>query len=144
MLAYLSLGSNIRPREQYIEQACTLLNEQCGIIISRSRNYYSQPWGYISDNEYLNICLCIDTQLSPIDLLDITQKIEQELGRTQKNIYADRPIDIDILYYFDEKGPSIHTNTPRLTIPHPLIKERDFVLVPLREILVNVRHALGC
>ena len=134
MLVYLSLGSNIGNREAYIDAACRLIEEQCGTILRRSDNFFSLPWGYDSDHEYLNICLAIETTLTPIELLDATQAIERELGRTLKNCYTDRTIDIDLLHYFDAQGNEVCMHTERLTLPHPHINERDFVLVPLAQI----------
>jgi 2-amino-4-hydroxy-6-hydroxymethyldihydropteridine diphosphokinase len=137
MRYYLSLGSNIGDREGYIDAACRLLAERCGRITARSSNYYTEPWGYESDKTYLNICLCIESGLEPIELLDATQTIERELGRKIKNVYADRTIDIDILTGQTDEGEEIAFRTERLTIPHPLMRERDFVMKPLEEIQDN-------
>ena len=134
MLAYLSLGSNLGNREAHIDAACQRINELCGTIVRRSDNFYSMPWGYTSDHEYLNICLAVETDLTPIVLLDATQAIEHELGRTLKNCYADRTIDIDLLRYYNKQGNEIRLQSERLTLPHPHINERDFVLVPLAQI----------
>lgn len=134
MRYYLSLGSNIGNREEHIDQACRLIEERCGNISARSSNYYSEPWGYKSDKTYLNICICIESVLQPTELLDATQQIERELGRTQKNVYADRTIDIDILTGTTDTGEDIRLTTDRLTIPHPLMEQRDFVMIPLSEI----------
>ena len=98
----------------------------------------TEPWGFQSENKFLNACCRICTALSPIQLLKATQKIERSLGRTEKSkngIYHDRLIDIDILYYDD-----LTMNTPQLTIPHPHIREREFVTVPLREIMEDASH----
>lgn len=134
MISYLSLGSNLSPRHEHVEKACRLLEERVGHILARSSDFYSAPWGYASLHEYLNIALKIETSLSPIDLLDCTQQIERELGRTLKNCYADRTIDIDILLYYADDDQSLTMQTDRLTIPHPLMQQRDFVMIPLHEI----------
>ncbi len=134
MISYLSLGSNLSPRHHHIDEACRLLSERVGHITARSSDFYSAPWGYTSSNEYLNIALCVETTLTPQELLEVTQQIERELGRTVKNLYQDRTIDIDILLYYSNEGTPVHLSTPELTIPHPHMEERPFVQVPLAEI----------
>ena len=134
MTAYLSLGSNIGCREQYIDDACQRIEQQCGTILRCSDHFYSEPWGYQSEHQYLNVCLCLETDLSPIDLLNVTQDIERQLGRTVKNCYSDRTIDIDILLFYQSDGAMLTVDTPRLTLPHRHMYERDFVLVPLQQI----------
>ena len=132
MLIFLSLGSNLGNREATINQALDLLVTQVGPLIKRSSFFYSQPWGFDSPNEFCNLCASFTTSLSPLDLLHTTQSIEKQLGRTQKSngAYQDRTIDIDIIFYGD-----IHLETSELTIPHPLWQQRDFVKVPLAEIM---------
>ena len=132
MLIFLSLGSNLGNREATINQALDLLATQVGPLIKRSSFFYSQPWGFDSPNEFCNLCASFTTSLSPLDLLHTTQSIEKQLGRTQKSngAYQDRTIDIDIIFYGD-----IHLETSELTIPHPLWQQRDFVKVPLAEIM---------
>ena len=131
MLYYLGIGTNIGAKETNIENAVQRLAE-IGTIRRRSSNFYSEPWGFVSENSFLNIVISIDTHLNPFELLEYTQKVERELGRSKKSIngvYSDRIIDIDILLY---NGEDIHTET--LQIPHPLIEARDFVRIPLEEI----------
>ena len=142
MLIFLSLGSNLGNREATINQALDLLATQVGPLIKRSSFFYSQPWGFDSPNEFCNLCASFTTSLSPLDLLHTTQSIERALGRTEKtpiidnrspltaHLYSDRTIDIDIIFYGD-----IHLETSELTIPHPLWQQRDFVKVPLAEIM---------
>ena len=99
--------------------------------------YYSKPWGFASANDFCNICLALDTSLSPIELLHCTQAIEREMGRTHKSEgghYTDRIIDIDLLLYYTADGTSVPCATQELTLPHPLMQEREFVMVPLREV----------
>lgn len=134
MISYLSLGSNLSPRHHHIDEACRLLSERVGHITARSSDFYSAPWGYTSSHEYLNIALCVETTLTPQELLEVTQQIERELGRTVKNLYQDRTIDIDILLYYSNDGTPVRLSTPELTIPHPRMEERPFVQVPLAEI----------
>lgn len=144
MRIYLSLGSNISPRHHYINEACRLLSERCGTLVSRSSDYYSAPMGYASTHEYLNICVCLLTSLSPMELLQATQTIERELGRTHKSSfdpatqtfdYKDRTIDIDLIQAFDDSGCEIIRQTSSLTLPHPRMNERPFVLQPLQQCL---------
>lgn len=108
------------------------IGKRVGEITSLSAFHASEPWGFESENYFLNAVCCVSTELTPIEVLHITQEIERELGRSKKSvngIYSDRMIDIDILLYDD-----LHIQTPELTIPHPLMRERDFVIIPLREI----------
>ncbi len=136
---YLSLGSNLGDREENLRQAIEKINEKVGAVVRQSSFIITQPWGFESSNMFVNGAVCCKTSLTPHQLLRVTQKIELEMGRTRKSIvmvdgqsqtdYHDRIIDIDILLYDD-----ITVDTPTLKIPHPLIYERDFVMVPLREI----------
>ena len=92
----------------------------------------TEPWGFESDHRFVNACVLCETTLTPRQVLRATQKIERELGRTHKSVnghYADRLIDIDILLYDD-----LRVDEPDLQIPHPLMLERDFVMIPLGEI----------
>lgn len=132
-IAYLSLGSNLGDRHATMQQAILLLDSQAGTVDRVSSAIETEPWGFESANKFLNMCVRIITTLSPEQLLATTKDIELQLGRTTKSVngqYHDRPIDIDILTYDD-----IHINTPSLTLPHPHMHERDFVMIPLREIL---------
>ena len=143
-IVYLSLGTNLGDKEQNLLSAITTIGRRIGPIRAQSAFLATEPWGFESDNTFLNCAVCVETTLSPIALLDETQQIERDMGRTQKYTsqlstvncqlstvtYHDRIIDIDILLYDD-----LHITTPRLTIPHPLMYKRDFVLIPLREIL---------
>ena len=119
--------------------AITEIERRIGSVRAQSAFLSTEPWGFESENTFLNAAVCVETELAPLALLDETQQIERDMGRTQKTIvnsqlspvtYHDRIIDIDILLYDD-----LHISTPRLTIPHPLMYKRDFVLIPLREIL---------
>lgn len=132
-IAYLSLGSNLGDRHATMQSAILLLGKQAGTVDRVSSAIETEPWGFESANKFLNMCVRITTTLSPEQLLTTTKDIEQQLGRTIKSVngqYHDRPIDIDILTYDD-----LHINTPSLTLPHPHMHERDFVMIPLREIL---------
>lgn len=137
---YLSLGTNLGNKEQNLLTAIAEIGRRIGPIKAQSAFLATEPWRFESENTFLNAAIRIETELSPIALLDETQQIERDMGRTQKSSancqlstvnYQDRIIDIDILLYDD-----LHIDTPRLTIPHPLMQQRDFVLIPLKEILV--------
>ncbi|AEW20850.1 2-amino-4-hydroxy-6-hydroxymethyldihydropteridinediphosphokinase [Tannerella forsythia KS16] len=134
---YLSLGSNQGNKRKNMITALALLAERAGDI-TLSAFYETEPWGFDSDHTFLNAVAYLQTTLSPTDLLVLTQQIERELGRTVKSenrIYHDRPIDIDILLYDD-----LVCETPELTVPHPLMHRRRFVLEPLAEVAPALRH----
>ena len=134
---YLSLGSNLGDRETNIRQALALIDERVGSVYRVSSYIETDPVGFQSSNKFINVVCLVHTMMSPMACLRETQKIETELGRTQKSInpdgsltYKDRLIDIDLLTY-----DQLVLNTPELTLPHPRMHERDFVLIPLREIM---------
>ncbi len=182
---YLGLGSNLGEKEETIRRAIALIGEQIGVVERQSALYYSEPWGFESQHQFVNAVILVSTTLSPTRLLRATQHVERQLGKTkahaterslidnsqltidnspldlqspatagtqessifnlpldlqspatagtqESSIYKDRPIDIDILLYDD-----LHIDTPTLKIPHPLMQERDFVMVPLREICLT-------
>ncbi|MGL4227138.1 MAG: 2-amino-4-hydroxy-6-hydroxymethyldihydropteridine diphosphokinase [Tannerellaceae bacterium] len=135
---YLSLGTNIGDRQRNIMQAVNLLNERVGTVATLSSFLETEPWGFESANAFINIALAIKTDFTPTQLLEATQVIEKELGRTAKSTddgYADRIIDIDILLYDD-----LILSQEDLKIPHPLMQERLFVLTPLAEIAPQLVH----
>ena len=136
-IAYLSLGTNIGNKRRNMITAAALLAERVGDVLALSGFYETEPWGFQSENTFLNAALQLDTSLSPLELLKATQEIEIEMGRTQKSngAYHDRIIDIDILLY-----DNLVLQTPELTLPHPLMHERLFVMEPLAEIAPNVIH----
>ena len=130
---YLSLGSNLGDRELTLRRAVSLLEERVGRVLRLSAFHETAPWGFSSDNMFVNAAVSIETSLSPRQLLVATQAIEKDLGRTVKSadgLYHDRPIDIDILLY-----DNMTVDEPDLKIPHPLMNEREFVKIPLREIM---------
>lgn len=139
-LVYLSLGTNLGNKEENLRTAMTLIEEQVGTITSQSALYASVPWGFDSENTFLNNAIVVETSLTPEELLSTTQHIERTLGRTHKSVdgqYSDRLIDIDILLYDD-----VVMHTPSLTLPHPLMHRRLFVLEPLSEIASTMIHPL--
>lgn len=141
---YIGLGSNLGDRRQNINEAIRLIGERVGTVVAQSSLSEFEPWGFESRNTFLNGAIHCETTLSPHEVLAVTQQIERELGKNSRHaterkdaddksrspLYKDRPIDIDILLYDD-----IHLREPKLTIPHPLMHERPFVMLPLREIL---------
>jgi len=130
---YLGLGSNLGNKEENILEAIKRIGEQIGVVVRQSSLYKTEPWGFESENYFVNAVVCCHTSLSPFDVLEHTQQIERMLGRTSKTRhgeYHDRLIDIDILLYDD-----MSIDSTSLKIPHPLMQERDFVMIPLREIL---------
>ena len=138
---YLSLGTNLGDKKHNLVSAIKEIERRVGPVRAQSAFLTTEPWGFESENTFLNAAVRVETELSPNELLRVTQQIEREMGRTQKSsvdpqqskvIYHDRIIDIDILLYDD-----LHINTKKLTIPHPHMHERDFVLIPLKEILLT-------
>jgi 2-amino-4-hydroxy-6-hydroxymethyldihydropteridine diphosphokinase len=136
---YLSIGTNLGNKKENIQQAMQLLEKRAGEIISRSSFYENPPWGFSSPNQFLNIATAITTSLTPAELLSTAKQIEQEMGRMSNNsgTYQDRIIDIDILLY-----EQFIIKSPALTIPHPLMHLRRFVLQPLSEIAPNITHPI--
>ena len=130
---YLSLGTNLGDKTQNLVSAITEIERRIGPVRAQSAFLTTEPWGFESENTFLNAAVRVETALSPFDLLNKTQQIERDMGRTQKSVdgkYHDRIIDIDILLYDD-----ITVDEPDLKIPHPLMYERDFVMIPLQEVL---------
>ena len=179
---YLGLGSNLGDREQQLRQAVRLVDERVGRVVRQSSFIQTEPWGFQSEHLFLNAAICCLTDKTPREVLQLTQQIERDLGKTKAHathrpssllhltssilhhpssilhltssilhhpssifhlpssilhltsslIHHDRPIDIDILLYDDWK-----VDEPDLKIPHPLMHQRDFVMIPLKEILTE-------
>ena len=161
---YLSLGSNLGDREQQLKQAIRFIDERIGEVVRQSSFIETEPWGFQSDHRFLNAAICCLTDKTPREVLQLTQQIERDLGKTKAHatrraphpssifhlpssifhhpssithhpssiIHHDRPIDIDILLYDDWK-----VSEPDLKIPHPLMHQRDFVMIPLKEIMTE-------
>ena len=137
---YLGLGTNLGNREENILQAYGYIEKKVGSIVRRSSPFHSEPWGFESKNAFVNTAVCVETPLSPREVLHATQEIERHMGRTQKSVggvYHDRIIDIDILRYDD-----LHMQSEELTLPHPHISERPFVYEPLNEILLTTHKSI--
>ena len=158
---YLSLGSNLGDREQQLKQAIRFIDERIGEVVRQSSFIETEPWGFQSDHWFLNAAICCLTDKTPREVLQLTQQIERDLGKTKAHAtrrapqssalspqpssitphpsalspqpsYFNRPIDIDILLYDDWK-----VSEPDLKIPHPLMHQRDFVMIPLKEIMTE-------
>ncbi|MDR0371228.1 MAG: 2-amino-4-hydroxy-6-hydroxymethyldihydropteridine diphosphokinase [Prevotellaceae bacterium] len=136
-LVYFGLGSNLGDRRKNLDDAIDLISLEIGDVLVRSGYYAGRPWGFDSKNDFLNAAILVGTQLSPLETLDASQRIERKMGRKEKTVssYADRIIDIDILLY----DMQIIKNE-RLIAPHPLMHLRDFVLIPMAEIAPDLIH----
>ncbi len=135
---YFSLGSNLGDRKGTLLHALDLMDKRIGSRKELSAFYETEPWGFESENIFLNAAVEYETTLSPRDLLQVTQEIERASGRTEKShdgVYADRPVDIDLLLYDD-----LILKEQDLELPHPLMHQRDFVLLPMAEIAPNLLH----
>ncbi|GAK01802.1 2-amino-4-hydroxy-6-hydroxymethyldihydropteridine diphosphokinase [Geomicrobium sp. JCM 19055] len=128
--AYIALGSNINPREEYLKSAlqAMVVHEQIAIS-SVSSIYETEPVGYLDQSQFLNMVCKVETTLRPMDLLLELQRIERELHRTREILNGPRTIDLDILLFNDE-----NIKLEQLCIPHPRMEDRAFVLAPLQEI----------
>lgn len=125
-------------REQTLQTALLRIEQEVGHVDRCSSFFYSEPWGFESKNAFCNLCCRVETELAPLEVLHRTQEIEKALGRTHKSVdghYADRTIDIDLIRVYDEKGEEILMSGSVLTLPHPLWEQRDFVKLPLAEIM---------
>ena len=142
---FLGLGSNLGNREQCLAEAIRLISERVGEVTRQSSFIETEPWGFQSEHPFLNAVVLCETSKTPREVLQLTQQIERDLGKTKahatkrspdsslftlhSSLYSDRPIDIDILLYDD-----LTIDEPDLKIPHPLMHQRDFVMIPLRQI----------
>ena len=134
-ISYLMLGGNIGDRMNYLQQSIDLLQRHVGRVIALSAVYESEPWGFADHRWFLNQVAVIETDHSPIALLEAVQKIEQTLGRVRDGGYHARTIDIDILLYNHQI-----INNPELVIPHPRMEKRMFVLMPMAELAPDMTH----
>lgn len=135
-IAYLGLGSNLGDRQENLSQAVTALSKKMRVLRSSSL-YETAAWGYLEQPAFLNLVIEVETNLTPLRLLNFLKKTETELGRVSNFRYGPRLIDIDILF-FDQ----LIRNTKRLQIPHPRLQDRAFVLEPLNEIAPDLVHPL--
>ena len=137
MKVYFSLGSNMGMKASNLANAKSLLSKYIGPVISESKLYESEPWGNEDQASFINQCIICETSLSCVDILELTQRIENQLGKNKKGHWGPRFIDIDILFYDDH---IIDSND--LVVPHPLLHERNFVLEPLNEIAPDLIHPI--
>ena len=148
MIIFFGIGTNLGNREENLRRAIEMLHERVGECLACSSIYRSAPQGFVSENEFANVVAVCQTNHLPEEVLLITQQIEREMGRTEKSvngIYHDRVIDIDLLQAltpsnspFKEdnlmEGEDVVCKSETLTLPHPRMQERDFVMIPLREV----------
>jgi 2-amino-4-hydroxy-6-hydroxymethyldihydropteridine diphosphokinase len=136
---YLGLGSNLGQKEEILRLAILEIEKQIGHIDALSAFYESAPWGFESSNSFINACVAVETTLCPHACLHAIAAIERRLGRIKKASegYMDRMIDIDILFY-----DQLIIQEEQLTIPHPLLHQRLFVLNPLAEIAPKLIHPI--
>ena len=143
----LLLGGNQGDVKRTLQTAQQLINSRVGAVLRCSHRYESEPWGFPAAQRFSTQALEVSTDLSPLEVLDACQGIERELGRNRAAeaiekassgaAYSSRPIDIDIIFYGDEV-----IDDERLTVPHPLLAEREFALQPLAEIMRRHRHPI--
>ncbi len=135
--AFIGLGTNLGDKTRNINKAIQLIGMEAGDVVNISPLYCSKPWGFASENYFVNAVILIDTKLDPLALLEKITYLERKMGRTARieGEYSDRIIDMDILLYENRI-----INLPKLSIPHPLLHKRDFVLVPLAEIAPDMIH----
>jgi 2-amino-4-hydroxy-6-hydroxymethyldihydropteridine diphosphokinase len=136
---YLGLGSNLGDCRKNLERAIRLIGDRVGRVIRQSSFIETKPWGFESEHRFVNAVVLCETTKTPREVLLLTQQIERDMGRRKVNgaglmvngqrIYTDRIVDIDILLYDD-----LTIDEPDLKIPHPLMHQRDFVMIPLKEI----------
>ncbi|WP_065204388.1 2-amino-4-hydroxy-6-hydroxymethyldihydropteridine diphosphokinase [Shewanella woodyi] len=136
---FVALGANLTDPVAQLDSASMALSELAEVnptngltSLTLSPYYRSAPMGEVEQPDYVNAVACFDTSLSPIDLLDALQKIENEQGRVRLERWGPRTLDLDILLYDDQI-----IDSPRLTIPHYGMKQRSFVLIPLEDIAPN-------
>jgi len=134
---YLGLGSNLGSKLENLKEAETYIEKFIGEIQQRSSYYKTAPWGLTDQNEFINSVVKIETFHNPRIVLSLIEKIEYTIGRTPTVKWGDRIIDIDILFYGDRRLES-----KKLVIPHPHIQERNFVLVPMKEINHMFMHPI--
>jgi 2-amino-4-hydroxy-6-hydroxymethyldihydropteridine diphosphokinase len=128
--AYLELGTNLGDREDYLARALALLEAAEGVrVTGQSRVYHSKAWGVTAQPDFLNVCVKIETDLSPVELLAVCKQVERALGRQVRQRWGPREIDVDIVMM-----QGVDMDTPQLTIPHRRLSQRRFVLEPLSEL----------
>lgn len=128
--AYLGLGTNMGDKQAYLKEACKIISDNTNInIVKISKVYKTKAWGYTNQDDFLNICIEVDTNLSPEELLEVCHEVENKLNRVRVIRWGPRTIDVDILFF-----NNIISTDENLILPHPRIKERAFVLIPLMDL----------
>lgn len=143
--AVLITGSNMGDVAVNMARVLTLISHRIGSIKALSSVFDSEPWGFDSTQMFMNQVVVVDAQFEPEDLLSVIHDIEREMGRTREDVvcdgeervYSSRTMDIDILFY-----DNIVLDTPKLTIPHPMLQHREFVLRPLVQVMGQYVHPI--
>ena len=133
--AYLSLGSNLGNKQLNLEIACRMLEAEDIRITAASSVYITEPWGNPTQDDFLNQVLEVETTLEAEQLLAVMQNIEKRMGRVRSEHWGPRLIDIDIILFGEQV-----ISSPDLTVPHPYLEQRAFVLIPLLEIAPGIRR----
>jgi 2-amino-4-hydroxy-6-hydroxymethyldihydropteridine diphosphokinase len=133
--AYIGIGSNLGKRQENCLRAIELIEKKGILVKNRSSLYETEPWGVKDQPLFLNMAIEVETDLKPLEFLRVLKDIEREAGRKESGRWGPRAIDLDILLFDD-----LLMKEDSLTIPHPLLHERDFVLRPLNEIAPNATH----
>ncbi len=137
-IVYLETGTNLGNRLENLTKVNVLINQKVGTIISKSNIYETEAWGLTEQPSFYNQALKVETNLQPLEVLKIILDIEQSaFGRTRNEKWAARMMDIDILLYNQTA-----IETPELTVPHPHLHQRNFVLIPLMEIAGEILHPI--
>jgi 2-amino-4-hydroxy-6-hydroxymethyldihydropteridine diphosphokinase len=136
-IVYIGIGSNLGDREGHCLKAVRLFPEKGILVRKRSSLYETAPWGVKDQPNFINMTIEGETELTPARLLEVLKMSEEEVGRVETYRWGPRVIDLDILLYDD-----VAMDTPELTIPHPRMHEREFVLRPLAEIAPDKIHPL--
>ena len=134
-IVYVGIGSNLGDREKNCLQSVDVLERNGIVVRQRSSLYETMPWGVRDQPLFLNMVIEVETELKPQELLELLKNVEIEVGREKSARWGPRAIDLDILLYDD-----ISLDKDTLTIPHPFLHKRDFVLIPLCEIAPDVKH----
>ncbi len=134
---FLGLGTNVAPKKAYLSAVKAYIEEEVGPVVQASSLYETAAWGKTDQSDFMNQVIEIQSHLSPIALLDTVLAIEKKMGRVRIEKWAERIIDIDLLFYGQEM-----IQEARLVVPHPFIAVRNFVLAPLVEIAPDFIHPL--
>lgn len=132
---YLSLGANLGNREANLQKAIALIGQRVGEVVNVSSFIETAAWGKTDQPDFLNLALQVATNHSPLVVLSIIQEIEHQLGRERKEKWGARLIDIDIIFWENQL-----ISETQLTVPHLLMHERTFVLIPMAEIAPEMEH----